>query len=127
MKRLVSFFATLVVPAFLLAGIGAHQAIAQEKAKAAPPKQETKVLVENDKVRVVENRWVPGAESDNVARANRVVRALKGGTLQRIYPDGKKETAPWKTGEVKYVEKTPPYIVKNIGKSEVVLYVVNLK
>src|ERR1700682_966673 len=100
MKRLVSFFAPLVVPAFLLAGIGAHQAIAQEKAKAALPKQETKVLVENDKVRVVENRWVPGAESDNVARANRVVRALKGGTLQRIYPDGKKVPVTWKTGEV---------------------------
>ena len=101
--------------------------MAAEKAKAAPPKQEVKVLVENDKVRVSENRWVPGAESESVARANRVVRALKGGTLQRIYPDGKKEIVNWKTGEVQYMAKTEPYIVKNIGKSEVVLYVVGLK
>jgi hypothetical protein len=127
MKRLASFFATLVVPAFLLAGVGANQAMAAEKAKAAPPKQEVKVLVENDKVRVAENRWVPGAESENIARPNRVVRAVKGGTLQRIYPDGKKETVNWKTGEVKYFAKAEPYIVKNIGKSEVVLYVVGLK
>jgi hypothetical protein len=127
MKGLAGFFATLVVPAFMLAGVGTNQAMAAEKAMAAPPKVELKVVVENDKVRVVENKWAPGAESESIARPNRVVRALKGGTLQRIYPDGKKETAPWKTGEVKYVEKTPPYIVKNIGKSEVVLYVVNLK
>ena len=127
MKRLVSFLATLVVPAVLLAGVGANQAMAQEKAKAAAPKQEVKVLVENDKVRVSENRWVPGAESESVARPNRVVRALKGGTLQRIYPDGKKESVNWKTGEAKYLAKAEPYIVKNIGKSEVVLYVVGLK
>ena len=127
MKRLVSFLATLVVPAILLAAVGANQAMAQEKAKAAPLKQEVKVLVENDKVRVSENRWAPGAESESVARSNRVVRAMKGGTLQRIYPDGKKETVNWKTGETKYMAKTEPYIVKNIGKSEVVLYVVSLK
>ena len=101
--------------------------MAQEKAKAAAPKQEVKVLVENDKVRVTENRWVRGAESESVARPNRVVRALKGGTLQRIYPDGKKVTVEWKTGEVKFMEKADPYIVKNIGKSDVVLYVIGLK
>ena len=127
MKRLVSFVATLAVPAVLLLAGGAGQAMAQEKAKAAAPKQEVKVLVENDKVRVSENRWVRGAESESVARPNRVVRALKGGTLQRIYPDGKKVTVEWKAGEVKFMEKADPYIVKNIGKSEVVLYVVGLK
>ena len=128
MKRMAGLLATLMVPAFMFAV--ADQAVAQDKAKAmakAAPKQEQKVLVENDKVKVVENRWVAGAESESVARPNRIVRALKGGTLQRIYPDGKKEARTWKTGEVRYVEKTDPYIVKNIGKSEVVLYVVSLK
>ena len=127
MKRLVSFFATLVVPVLMSAGVGSNQAMAQDKAKASPPKQQVKVLVENDKVRVSENRWVPGAESESVARPNRVVHALKGGTLERIYPDGKKEVLNWKTGESKYLEKTAPYAIKNIGKSEVVLYVVGLK
>lgn len=127
MKTLINFFATLVVPAFMLAGVGANQALAQEKAKGAPPKQEVKVILENDKVRVTENRWLPGAESPNVARPNRVVRALKGGTIQRIYPDGKKETVEWKTGEVRYLERADPYVAKNIGKSEVVLYSVGLK
>ena len=105
----------------------AKAAPAQDKAKPAAVKQEQKVLVENDKVKVVENRWAPGAESENVARSNRVVRALKGGTLQRIYPDGKKVDVTWKDGEVKFQEKSDPYVVKNVGKSEVVLYVVFLK
>ncbi|GAC1521226.1 MAG: hypothetical protein NVS3B11_21030 [Collimonas sp.] len=103
-----------------------NQAMAQDKA-AAMPKEELKVLQENDKVRVTEQRLQPGAQSESRARPYRVVRALKGGTLQRIYPDGKKETVQWKTGEVRVLEPTEAYIVKNIGKTETVLYVVNIK
>ena len=101
--------------------------MAQEKAKAAAPKQELKVLLENDKVRVTESRWVPGATSDSVKRLTRVTRALKGGTLQRTYPDGKTELSTYKTGEVKFFEADGPYGLKNIGKSEIVLYSVSVK
>ena len=91
------------------------------------PKQEIKVLVDNERVKAQENKWVPGAESENIARPDRIVRAIKGGTLQRIFPDGKKTNVEWKTGEVQFQAKSDPYIVKNIGKHDVVLYVVNLK
>jgi hypothetical protein len=101
--------------------------MAQEKAKAAAPKQEQKVLLENDKVRVTETRWVAGAVSDSAKRPARVVRALKGGTLQRTYPDGKTELSTYKTGEVRFFEADGPYALKNIGKSEMVLYSVGLK
>lgn len=128
MKKSIGFLVGLVVPAFIMAGVSANLALAQEKAKAAPPKAELKVLLESDKVSVTEARWKPGAESPSTARPLRVARALKGGTLQRIYPDGKKEQVQYKTGDVKFFEADKvPYILKNVGKSEIVLYVVFIK
>lgn len=128
MGRSVRRLIGLLVPALMLLGGSVNQAMAQDKATATPLKEEVTVLVDNDRVRVVEQRLKPGAESDSRARPYRVVRAIKGGTLQRIYPDGRTETRPWKTGEVKVDEPTEAsYIVKNIGKTETVLYVVNLK
>ena len=81
----------------------------------------------DDKVRVGEVTWKPGGESPSVARPARVVRVLKGGTLERIYPDGKKESVVYKTGETSAIEATQPYAIKNNGKSDVVLFVVFLK
>jgi hypothetical protein len=55
------------------------------------------------------------------------VRALKGGTLMRTYADGKTEKVQWKTGEVKWLGPDPVFATKNVGKTEIVLYVVELK
>lgn len=126
MNRLARFFAGALVPALVLAGASTNQAMAQEKAKATP-KYEQKVFVDNEKVRATETRWAPGGESPSVARPYRVLRVLKGGTLERIYPDGKKEKVTRKTGEVYVQEASQPYSVKNVGRSEVVLYGVSLK
>lgn len=56
---------------------------------------------------------------------SRVVRALKGGTVLRTYADGKTEKSEWKTGEVQIQEPGPQYTARNVGKTEVVLYVVH--
>jgi len=92
---------------------------AKPKATAVP-----KVILENDKVKVIETTWKPGAITESVARGPRVARALQGGTLTRIYPDGKTEKITYKTGEVKWVDATPPYALKNEGKSPMTLYTV---
>jgi mannose-6-phosphate isomerase-like protein (cupin superfamily) len=110
----------------MLGSLDLDWAMAQDAATAAP-KAEQKVLLDNDKVRVVENRFVPGAELENASRNYRVARAMKGGTLIRIYADGKKETIEWKAGEVKYFEPSDPFRLRNVGKTEVVVYIVNLK
>ncbi len=123
MRRLARFFATVLVSGCTLAGLALYPVTVN----AATPKYEQKELLNNDKVRVLDTRWAPGAESPSVARPARVIRVTKGGTLQRIYPDGRMEPVRWKTGEVKFYEATEPYSVKNMGKSEVVLYVVTLK
>ena len=137
MKSLIRLFVNLVVPAFLLAGVAASPAIAQDKmkdAKAAPMakaekgKPAIKVLAENDKVRAWEVTFKPGDENTAVpSSSTRVVRALKGGTIQRNYADGKTEKKEWKTGEVGINQPSGEYTAKNVGKSDIVLYVVLLK
>lgn len=133
MKRLIRSYVGLLVTAFVLAGFAAQPAMAQDKAKDAKAakaekgKATVKVLHDDDKVRVVEATFKPGDEGANVARSFRVTRALKGGTIQRTYPDGKTEKVEWKTGEVKVQPAAMPFTPKNVGKSDLVLYVVVVK
>jgi hypothetical protein len=137
MKHLIRLFVSVLVPAFMLAGVAANPAMAQDKAKEAKKeapaakaekgKAVVKDLFENDKVRVAEATFKPGDEGANVARPFRITRALKGGTIQRTYADGKTEKVEYKTGEVRALGPDPVFTPKNIGKTDVVLYVVNLK
>ena len=83
-KKPVGYLGTVLLPVLLVAGVDGTAAMAQEQATATSAKEETTVLAENEQFQVIEERFGPGAESDNVARPPRVVRAVKGGTLQRI-------------------------------------------
>ena len=134
MKRSISLLASLVVPVFMLAV--AYPAIAQDKAKdakASPAakaekgKPVTKVLVDNDKVRVTETTYKPGDEGESAGRGTRVTRVLKGGTMQRTWADGKVEKNERKAGEVRYAGPEAAYKAKNIGKTDVVNYTVQIK
>jgi hypothetical protein len=132
MSKLASVLAGLLVPAFLVAGVIATPAMAQEKMAAkkmekAASKPTIKEIAKNDKVRVYEAIYKPGDESASVEQPPRVVRALKGGTLTRIYPDGKKEKSAYKNGDAKVFGATPAYAVKNEGKSAIHLYVLEVK
>jgi len=130
MKYLIRLFVNLLVPAFILVGLAANPAMAQDKAKAAKAekgKNTIKVLFENDKVRAQEVTFKPGDVGPNIARPFRVIRALKGGTITRIWADGKTDKITWKTGEVKGLQPDKPFTPKNEGKSDIVLYVVLLK
>jgi quercetin dioxygenase-like cupin family protein len=126
-----------VVALLIAAAFAAAPAFAQDKAKpaAAPAAkaeeakkgdETTKVYVENEKVRVSETTYKAGATSAMRERPPRVVRAMTEGTMERTYADGKKETITYKAGDVKYYPKQT-YVQKNAGKSDVVLYVVNIK
>jgi hypothetical protein len=118
----------------LVFAVAGNSAMAQDKAKpaAAPPKaaekdqRDMKVLVENDKVRATEVAYKPGSSSGMVERASRVTRALTDGTLEKTYPDGRKETIVWKKDQVRYNPKET-YSQKNTGKTELVLYSVGIK
>lgn len=126
MKTLTSFAVGIAVPAFIIAGSMATSAFAQDKVvKGAPT---VKVLLENDKVKVYETTYKPGDVNAAVSSSSiRINRVLKGGTLERTHADGKKQSAVLKTGKVVYIASTPAYTVKNVGKTVVQLYVVELK
>ena len=90
-----------------------------------------KDLLENDRVRVVLATIKPGAESPSVAReADRLVYAVKGGTIQRKYEDGSTMLFTYKTGDIVFADKPEDkqkYSVKNMGKSTIVLQVIFVK
>jgi hypothetical protein len=132
MKRFIRTFASVLVPAFILAGVASSPAMAQEKmkeAKAEKGQATRKVLLENDKVQVFEVTFKPGDENKAVPSSSyRVLRALSSGTIQRTYAEGKTEKVEYKTGDVRMNEPSKQtYTAKNIGKTDVVLYVVVLK
>jgi len=103
-------------------------ALAQDKAEKKAPQASVHQITENDKVKVYEVTYKPGAENKGVASSTmRVVRAIHGGQLQRIYGDGKSETLTWKPGQTRVVQPGPAYTTKNVGKNLVVLYVVQVK
>jgi hypothetical protein len=125
MNKFTRFATGMVIPAFVMVG-ATNYVVAQDKAAKGAPT--IKVLLENDKVKVYETTYKPGDVNTAVATsATRIVRCLKGGTLERTYADGKKEPIVWKTGEVKQFSQLPAYTVKNDTKSEVLLYTVQLK
>lgn len=108
---------TVVTLAFLFAG--------SQRVAAAEPTQ--KDIEQNDKVRVYETTYQPGDVSPSQKRSMRVVHVLEGGTLERTYSDGKKETVVWKTGDTRIAADERPYAVKNTGKGAVRLLIVALK
>lgn len=129
-----TLFKALLVPAISLAAAIAMPAVAQDKAKTAKAEKSTstvKVHFDNDKVRVFERTYKPGDTNTEVPSSQyRVNRTIKGGTLERTYSDGKKEKIEIKEGTVRYLEPTKggaSYTVRNIGKTEVVNYVIVLK
>jgi hypothetical protein len=119
MKMPAAVLAVLLVPAFLLAGAIAQPAMAQGKATV-------KQITSDDKASAYEVTYKPGDERA-IAPGHRVVRALKGGSLERTHADGKKEKVEYKTGQVRINKPTQGYTTKNVGKSEVQLYVVEQK
>lgn len=85
------------------------------------------VLAEDDRFQVFEIRQKPGEVNEASTSGTRIIRALSGGSLLRTYADGKTERSDWKTGEVQIQGPGPQYSVRNVGDTEVVLYVVRPK
>lgn len=121
------YFAAAVMSgaALALSGLAFSQ---DKKADKGAGQGVMKVLQENDKVRAYETSLKPGAENKAVpSSATRVLRVINGGTLERTYADGKKEKVEYKAGEVRILNPSPAYTAKNIGKTEVKLYIVQVK
>lgn len=132
MKSVVRAVAIRMASAIVLGAVAVTPAMSQDKARAVPAKSKAdaaaarKPLVDNEKVRAYETIAKPGVVNPARERPARVVRALTDGTMQRIYPDGKTEKVEWKTGQVRWFPKEN-FGSKNIGKKDMVFYIVEPK
>jgi hypothetical protein len=96
----------------------AKSAPAEEKAKEKTKGQSmTKVLLDNEKYRVVETRAKPGEKNEMKARSDRVIYSFNAGKSRVHHPDGKTEDVEFKAGEVRF-RKADKTQSENIGKTE---------
>lgn len=120
-------FAKLLSAVAVASCIAASPLYAQDKDKGKAKERApvSKVLLENDKVRIVETTFKPG----DVSRADRRPRAnyiVKSGTLERTSKDGKKTVVERKAGTGIWLEADSD-AVKNIGKTTFVVVTVRFK
>lgn len=97
----------------------------------SPPQaglQRGKVLLENDRVLVVEGTIAPGETTGMHKHAlPTVVICLEGGTLREVLPGGDANTYERKAGEVVWRDKDFLHNETNIGKSRLRVIAVQLK
>jgi hypothetical protein len=113
MLTIRSTIVALATVGIVTTGSAFAQAVAGERAPV------TRVLLENDKVKVTESTFLPG----DVSRANRSRRVnyiVKGSTMERTSKDGKKEVVERVAGTAVWLEADSD-VVKNIGKSTFVV------
>ena len=87
----------------------------------------SKTVFENEKVVVTDNVLKPGDESPSIVRGGRVLYYISGGTLERTFADGTKETVTRKTGQALMNSQMKPYAVTNTGKTTVRVVTIMVK
>jgi len=128
MKHLTGIFMGLLVATVMLAfttkAVMAQEKAKTEKAKMAPAEEKmkagqavTKVLLENDRVKVQEVWSKPGNKSEMKERPDRVRYVIKGGEFKVTYADGKTADVKLKAGEAVF-EKKEKSARENVGKTE---------
>ena len=104
--------------------IGIAIAYGQDPVTTSP--QFYKVLLENDKVRVLEYRLKPGEKEPMHSHSAGVVYELTGGKLKVTFPDGKTQEASGISGETFWRGPTT-HALENVGDTEVHAIAVDVK
>src|SRR5437660_6858662 len=97
---------------------------AQDPVKLSP--QYYKVLLENDRVRVLEYRLKVGEKEPMHSHPAGVVYVLSGAKLKFSYPDGRTEEKAAATGETIWRDPTT-HAVENVGDTEAHVIAIDLK
>ena len=126
MKKLALMaMAAILMFAFTTGAVMAQEKAKAEKAMAEKAKKEwpklgpnAKLLLENEKIRVVETLGKPGEKNPMVKRGPRVVYVLKGGPVKVYYADGKTEMDELKTGTARYYPGGDTKSTETVGKTE---------
>jgi mannose-6-phosphate isomerase-like protein (cupin superfamily) len=118
------FFAGMVI------GIGATAGAAVWAGGAsAAEKNTSKVILENDRVRVKDALFAPGDKKPGMHTHEyaHVGVVIEGGTLKFNYPDGKTETLELKPGGAGYREANVTHEAVNLGSKPVRVIEVEIK
>src|SRR5438309_2594280 len=97
---------------------------AQDPVKTSP--QYYKVLLENDRVRVLEYHLKPGEKEPMHSHPAGVVYVLSGAKMKFSYPDGRTEEKAAATGETIWRDPTT-HAVENVGNTEAHVIAIDLK
>lgn len=101
--------------------------IASSPAGAQPKPGMTKTVFENKKIAVMDNVLKPGEESPSSDRGGLIFYYIQGGTAERTFADGTKETVTRKTGQALMNPEKRPYAVTNTGKTTLHVITIKLK
>ena len=113
----------------LALGIGASLcAFAWNATRSERAKNSSKVVLENDRVRVKEAIFMPGEQpgmhTHDLAHVGVII---DGGTLKFNYPDGRVETLQAKRGDVGYRDANVTHEAVNMGKTPIRVIEVEIK
>jgi len=123
MKNLIHFIMVVLVVAMML-GVVSKTSMAQDVMKVAP--ESHKVLLENDRVRVLEYRIKPGKKDAMHSHPDYLVYVLTTGKFKFTLPDGKTFDREGKAGEVLFIE-AETHATENVGSTEAHGLLIELK
>ncbi len=123
MKNLNSLIIGFLLAALMLA-VGTKTGVAQDVVKVAP--QSYKVLLENDRVRVLEYRLKPAGKEPMHSHPDYIVYALTSGKAKFTLPNGKTIEREIKAGQAKFI-KAETHAVENVGTTTVHGLLIELK
>ena len=92
--------------------------------KAAP--NVSKLIMENDRVRVIDARFKPGVIAAMHSHPDHVLYIFNDGKMKITPSNGKPQTMDLKTGQVIWMDATS-HEAENLGKTDVHMLVVELK
>ncbi|HET7084682.1 MAG TPA: hypothetical protein VFI23_07930 [Rhizomicrobium sp.] len=78
-----------------------------------------KTLAESDKLTVLDVVEKPGDTGPMATRLGQVIHVISGGTFERTFADGTKQTVQRKDGETALIKEKRPYSVRNAGTTTI--------
>lgn len=92
-----------------------------------PPPGTAKTVFEDSKIVVTDNVLKPGEGSPSTDRGGLVLYYISGGTVERTFNDGTKQTVTRKTGQALMNPEKRPYAVTNTGKTTLRVITIKMK
>jgi beta-alanine degradation protein BauB len=133
-ERLVQSGGVLMVSRtlVLIGLLGGATVLAQEKAQPKPDYVTShpecyRLLLDNDRVRVLEYTLAPGQKEGWHTHPNMVLYVIDGGTIRSEIEGGQPVDFNEIAGEAKYVAATPRHTAHNTGKTRIRILVTELK